>query len=232
VLGFWALVLLCASAHEFTHHFVGAAVCGGWGQKTFGTFTLADGCGDNPLRFWATAAGPLFTFALLWVGWFLLTRQEAAKRWFGFTLIFANVPINRMLIALLGHNDEQWMARQMYPDSKLAFWIVILIVWGCCLPPLIAAWRAIENGRRWQWFAGFYILPFALLPLSGAFLENYLLLKEHVLATTVIGAPYLVLVVNAICLALLYVFRRSLYGDFGEVDSSQENVAISPAEAN
>src|SRR5437868_2783155 len=116
VVGFLALLLLLASAHEFTHHFTGAAVCGAWGSKTFGTFTLAEGCDANPLRFWATAAGPIFTFIAMWVGWFLLTRNDSRRRWFGFALIFANVPINRMLVTLTGHNDEQWMARQMYPD--------------------------------------------------------------------------------------------------------------------
>jgi hypothetical protein len=49
VLAFAALTILCGTSHEFVHHFAGAAICGGFGVKTFNSFDLAPGCDANPL---------------------------------------------------------------------------------------------------------------------------------------------------------------------------------------
>jgi hypothetical protein len=212
LVAFSALLMLCGSAHEFAHHFTGAAVCRAWGQKTFGTFSLAEGCEANPRWWWASVAGPIFTFAMLWIGAMLLRRESTGLRSFGFALIFANVPFNRMFVALTGHNDEQWLAHKLYPQSLWTYWVVVAIVWIICVPPLVMAWRAIENRNRLFWFAGFYLLPFAFLPLQGMVFENYLLLSRKVLAQTVYGIPYLVIVVDLFFLAVLLLWGKHLTG--------------------
>jgi hypothetical protein len=125
VSAFAALTILCGTSHEFVHHFAGAAICGGFGVKTFNSFDLAPGCDANPLSVWATAAGPLFTFALMWWGLHLLGRADERRRHLGFALIFANFPVNRMAFALAGWNDEQWVARHALGPSRLAFWVTV-----------------------------------------------------------------------------------------------------------
>jgi hypothetical protein len=211
VIAFAALTILCGTSHEFVHHFAGAAICGGFGVKTFNSFDLAPGCDANPLSVWATVAGPLFTFALMWWGLYLLGRGDERRRQRGFALIFANFPVNRMAFALAGWNDEQWVARHAFGPSRLAFWVTVLLVWAACVPPLVAAYRAIGNRRRPLWFAGFFLLPFAfVVAFAGGFLESYLLLGRRLLATPVLGVPYLLLLVEVVSLALYAGLRKHL----------------------
>ena len=216
VAAFAALTILCGTSHEFTHHFAGAAVCGAFGTKTFNSFELAPGCGANPWRLLPTVAGPLFTFALMWWGMFLLRGADESGRRLGFALVFANFPVNRMAFALVGWNDEQWVARQLFGHSRFAFWVTALLVWAACVPPLVVAYRAIGNRRRPLWFAGFFLFPFAfVVAFAGAFLENYLLLSRHVLATPVLGVPYLIVVVEVLSLAVYYALRAHVTGAAG-----------------
>ncbi len=155
------------------------------------------------MRLLATLAGPAFTFLLLWIGKSKLQRVSADLKLFGFTLIFANVPINRMLVALLGHNDEQWAARQIFGQSRIAYAMVVLMIFAVCLPPLLQAWRALAgNEYRGQWFWGFYILPFGIKALIGTFSENYLLGKRQFMAETTVGVPHIVILVDAACLLI------------------------------
>lgn len=216
VVAFAALTILCGTSHEFAHHFAGAAVCGAFGTKTFNSFHLAPGCEASPWRLWPTVAGPLFTFALMWWGMHLLRGADEGRRQLGFALIFANFPVNRMGFVLFGWNDEQWVARHAFGPSRLAFWATIVLVWAACVPPLVAAFRAIGNRRRGLWFAGFFLLPFAFVVVfAGAFLEDYLLLGRRVLATPVLGVPYLIVAVEALSLAVYYALRAHLTGAAG-----------------
>ncbi len=228
LVAFAALTVLCGTSHEFVHHFAGAAVCGEFGYKTFNSFRLAPGCSANPLALLPTAAGPLFTFGLMWWAMLLLRRRDHWQQALGFALIFANFPVNRMLFVLINSNDEQFMAHQLFAPSPLRYWTTVLLVWVACVPPLVAAWRAIGNRLRPLWFAGFFLLPFVFVILfAGLFLESYLLLKQQFLATTVLGIPWLILLVEVVSMGLYYGFRRHLAGPLGK--SGDMAVAGQPA---
>jgi hypothetical protein len=213
---FAALTLLCGTSHEFVHHFAGAAACGAFGTKTFNSFELAPGCEASPWRLWPTVAGPAFTFALMWWGaWRLRAADEGARR-LGLALVFANFPVNRMVFALAGANDEQWVARQLAGPSRAAFWLTAALVWAACLPPLVAAWRAIGNRRRALWFAGAFVLPFAfVLAAAGGLLEEVLLRRHRVLADAVLGVPLLVVLVEVLALAAYVAWRGELAAPAG-----------------
>lgn len=227
VAAFAALTILCGTSHEFAHHFAGAAVCGAFGTKTFNSFQLAPGCDASPWRLWPTVAGPLFTFGLMWWGMLLLRGADDGRRRLGFALVFANFPVNRMGFVLIGWNDEQWVARQAFGHSRLAFWLTVLLVWGACVPPLVAAYRAIGNRRRPFWFAGFFLLPFAfILAVAGPLLENYLLLRRRFLATPVLGVPYLIVVVEVLSTALYFVLRGHLTGTSGATAATAANPSV------
>ena len=211
LVAFAALTILCGTSHEFAHHFAGALVCGEFGSKTFNSFTLAPGCGSSAWRAWPTIAGPLFTFALMWLGAVRLRNPDERQRQLGFALVFANFPINRMGFVLFGWNDEQWVARHEFGASPVAFWLAVAAVWIACLPPLIAAWRAIENRRRALWFAGFFVLPFVFVVLfAGGFLEEFVLLRQRILADTVFGVPWLIIAVEFLSLAVYLSLRGAI----------------------
>jgi hypothetical protein len=209
---FLCLTILCGTSHEFVNHFAGGLICGCWGYKTFNSFVLCEACKGNRYGFLATMAGPAFTFGLMWIGWYELRKALEKNQQFGFALIFANFPVNRIFFALIGYNDEQWVARHLFGDSRAAFWITNLLIWLVAIPPLIYAYRIIKNQWKILWFAGFFLLPFAFVILfAGLFLEDYLLLDKKFLASTVIGIPYLILLVEILSLAGFYGFKKSIY---------------------
>ncbi|MDP9017059.1 MAG: hypothetical protein M3N19_01895 [Candidatus Eremiobacteraeota bacterium] len=212
LLAFCALTILCGTSHEFVHHFTGAALCGHFGTKTFNSFTLAAGCDSNLVAvYWSAMAGPIFTFGLLWVGYFLLRRADAGSKGLGFALIFANFPINRMLFCLLNSNDEQYANRLLFGNSPLVFWLTIIVIWAIALPPLIEAYRQLENRPKAAWFIGFFVLPFIfVIGFAGLFLEQFLLVDRQVLASSVLGIPYLILLVEILSAVVYEVFRKNL----------------------
>ena len=187
----YCLTALSHTLHEFTHHLAGAAVCGAWGTMTFNLFSLA--CGNEPYIYIATYAGPAFTFGLLWIGASLLLSPSDFTRHFGFALIIAQIPWQRMIMPFLRGNDEYYASKHLFGANAITYWAVGLVVLAICLPPVIAAYRAIANKPHPLWFIGALILPFLLWAPVYALFE-YLLLQRQVLADTIIGVPVLAIV--------------------------------------
>ncbi|MES2390572.1 MAG: hypothetical protein V4555_02950 [Acidobacteriota bacterium] len=211
VVAFAALTMLCGTSHEFAHHFAGAALCGGFGTKTFNSFTLAAGCDASVVkRYWAALAGPVFTFGLMWAGYVMLRSKSEPRRMMGFALVFANFPVNRMLFVLLGQNDEQYAGRLMFGRHPLVFWLTVVVVWGVCLPPLVEAFQQLRNQPRIAWFAAFFLLPFCFVVVFAGVLEEFVLLRHPVMATGVLGIPYLILLVEALSVVTFEVEKKWL----------------------
>ncbi|MCA0374112.1 MAG: hypothetical protein LCH84_00490 [Gemmatimonadetes bacterium] len=203
----YCMVMLYSSLHELVHHVVGRMVCGAWGVKTFNYFATA--CEGSLGGWMATFAGPAFSFAVMWVGWWLLARPASRllSRHIGFALIFAQMPAQRITGPLFGHNDEYYAAWHLFGRTPLVRWSTLAVILLCTVPPLIGAWHAIANRRRTAWF----LLHFLLLPylLWGPFfmLFEYLLVQRHVLADTMFGIPYL-FAINEVATLILYVATR------------------------
>ena len=214
LIPFLFLTILCGTSHEFAHHFAGAAICGCFGYKTFNSFELCEGCVDsNPYWVLATIIGPLFTFGLMWWGWYQLKQSDPRLKQLGFALIFANFPINRILFAFMGFNDEQYAASVLFGnDNLVAYWITNLIVCLFTIPPLYAAFWAIDQKYRILWFLGYFVLPFVfVIVFAGFFLEDWLLLKKQFLSQAVIGIPFLILLVELVSLGGYFFWKRNLY---------------------
>jgi hypothetical protein len=212
VVAFLALTILCGTSHEFAHHFVGAAMCGCFGVKTFNSFDLCASCATNkPALFVANWAGPILTYGLMWLGAWRIKAGNIAQKRLGFALIFANFPINRLLFVLIGWNDEQYVTKTLLSRGVGAHWLTVAVVYALAVPPLVVAYRAIQNRRRALWFAGFFILPFVyVITFAGFFLEEWLLLKHKFLATSYFGVPLLIIVVEIVSLALYFGFRDGI----------------------
>lgn len=106
--------MLWASLHELAHHFAGFVACGAWGYKSFNYFETA--CEGSFGSWMATFVGPLFSFAAMWVGWWLLSRDRSSElhRQLGFAMIFAQLPFQRITGPLLGQNDEFYAASHFF----------------------------------------------------------------------------------------------------------------------
>jgi hypothetical protein len=160
--------MLWASLHELAHHFAGFVACGAWGYKSFNYFETA--CEGSFGSWMATFVGPLFSFAAMWVGWWLLSRDRSSElhRQLGFAMIFAQLPFQRITGPLLGQNDEFYAASHFFGRNSATMWVTLVVICAFCIPPLVGAWRAIENKRRTAWFL-FYFMLFPYLLFGPVF---------------------------------------------------------------
>ncbi|MBO0749795.1 MAG: hypothetical protein J2O44_05125 [Porphyrobacter sp.] len=149
---FAALSFTVMIAHEMTHHLTARAVCGAWGEMALSTFALAPGCDEAGRPWWlATMAGPLLTYALIWIG--ALWRSQT-----GLVLLFANLPMGRAMNVIMGGGDELIVGRALFGPAWAwpAMALIVALLLG---PPLALAWVRLPQTRRWLWFAGLLLLP-------------------------------------------------------------------------
>jgi hypothetical protein len=204
-LAIYCLTAITHTLHEFVHHAAAYAICGDWGAMSFNSFSVA--CETTPTISLSTYAGPAFTFALMWAGMSLLQGASSFARHLGFALIFAQTPWQRMLMPFFQKNDEYFASAHFFGGSHTTALIVAAVIWAICLPPLIAAFKAIANKRRLLWFAFYFLLfPFVLYALAYWLLEQAL--HRGVLDEAVIGVPILAIVNFAVTLAVLALSIR------------------------
>ncbi len=201
-IALYCITMLYASLHELVHHFAGYLICGDWGYKSFNYFATA--CEGEAKSWLATYAGPVFSFLMMYVGMYLLRKNESSyKSQLGFALIFAQMPVQRMIGPIMGFNDELYATTKLFGASTINTWIVIIVVWAICIPPLIQAYKAIQNKRPLLWFLLFSLfLPYILF---GPFfvLFEHLMVERGVLDQTVIGIG-LLFIINEIVTIILY----------------------------
>lgn len=201
-----ALGWLASFAHEFTHHAAAALLCGGVGRMSLSLFVTADGCGDRwP---WSTAAGPLLSYVLMWMGMALLLRRRAI--WCGLALVIANKPLLRLVTVMAGGGDEGTLWDLVSAGSSR--WLATASVALLCLPPLAVCWRVLAPPRRGLVLTGALMLP--MLPLLGVpFLDRAFygawISGERVLSS-VFGVPWSVWGIEAGVLVLLLVLHGVL----------------------
>jgi hypothetical protein len=200
LLAFYCLGALMGMSHELAHHAAGFLICGEWGHKTFNYFALATGCAQqHPSTYWlATLAGPLlFNYLPLWIGFALMRKSDAGARLFGVSLVFSTVPILR-LWSVFGSGDEVELVSHFFGNDARAFWMLKLGALALILPPLLLAWKTIHNRYRPLVYCLFFIgVPLTVFYIVGIVLEG-LIIKQHVLAETVWGVPYMVLLAEVL----------------------------------
>jgi len=196
---FLLLAFLCYEAHQLTRHLVGAVLCGGFGSMTFTITTTREPCSLPTL---VTLSGPLLTYGLAWLGLFLLNSPR--HKLFGYALIFASFAHLRFIQTLTGRGDELILAEQWFGITSQP--VVAIMVFLISLPPIIAAFRAIANGRRVRVFLCSWLLP---LPLLFVLLfSNEFLFGANGVAkqsSSFLGVNIIVLVTDMIASALLIV---------------------------
>jgi hypothetical protein len=200
LLAFYCLAALMGLSHELAHHVTGLLVCGAWGTKTFNSFDLAPGCRDaHPNTYWiATLMGPLlFNYLPMWIAVRLMRAANAGARLFGVSLVLSTIPALRLL-TLATFGDEGVITEHFFGESRTALNVMRVICVALILPPLVIAWRTIQNRWRPLVFSVLALgVPVSVFYLVGIVLED-LILKKHVLADTIWGIPYMVLLAEAL----------------------------------
>ena len=210
IVMFLLLAFLCYQAHQLTRHLVGAALCGGLGSMTFTVTITREPCSLPTV---VVLSGPVLTYGLAWLGMFLLRSPK--YRLFAYALIFASFAHVRFIQTLTGRGDELILAQQWFGITSRV--IVALIVFLICLPPVIAAYRAIANRRRNLVFICSWLLPLPLL-FAMLFTNRFLFGEEATQrGASILGIALFVFVTDLIASILLIVFGARYFRPRQEV---------------
>lgn len=192
---FLSLSMVVMLAHEITHHLVARAVCGAWGSMTWSTFSASPSCEASGRPWWiATAAGPILTYALIWAG--ALWRSSV-----GLVLLFANLPMGRIINVVTRRGDELIVGRILFGDS-LAWAGIAVVVAAILAWPLWMAWKRLPGNSRFLAFPALLILPlFWDLLFKRMFLSK--VLPEE---PSLWGMPLTILATLAVSAALTMTF--------------------------
>jgi hypothetical protein len=125
-------------------------------------------------------------------------------RLFAYALIFASFSHLRFIQTLTGRGDELPLAQQWFGITSRP--LVALIVFLIGLPPVIAAFRIIANGRRILVFIVSWLLPLPLL-FAMLFTNRFLFGKEATqIGASVLGIALVVFITDLSASILLIVF--------------------------
>jgi len=209
VITFLALTFVMHEAHEIVHTSIGRLICGCWGQRDFNVWELCAGCSEQkPYAIMSTFAGPFFTFLMIWIGTYLISKEKTDhQNALGFSLIFANMPFARILTASMGGGDEVFGLNQLLHNHSLAWTIGLIFIVLVTIIPLIKAFNRIENQRKVGWFLLFFLAPTFVDLLIVLGVMNMLLEKGILDRYWILGSPIIV-TLWTILVTVFYLFTR------------------------
>jgi len=199
--------------HELAHIIAGRIICGGWGTRDFNVWDLCQDCiKQKPIAITATFAGPLFTFIMLWTGWYLLKYDKSVQyRSLGLVFILGNMQFGRIYMAATGSGDEiagfRWLfLNPGHSNAQIIRLVTLVIVSLICLPPLWTAYQAIANKRKLLTFTGFLVIPLILDTVVILILLNGLLKNGLLNEVWIMGTPLFITIWFVLC-SLLVIFN-------------------------
>ncbi|MEO7522699.1 MAG: hypothetical protein ABIT58_01320 [Ferruginibacter sp.] len=214
IFAFLLFTIVMLEMHEMVHIIIGRMICGCWGTRDFNTWHLCEGCGELHSFAWlATLAGPLFSFAMMWLGMLLLYSSDVPKKSIGFCLVFANIPFGRITQVMKGAGDEMVVARQLlkqsFDNNQITF-ICSVIVAIIVLPPVVKAFSVLSNRRRWFYLICVLTLPLLFILLYILVGMNSLLNNGFLSSSWIMGTPLFITLHTCIAITLLVVFRKNI----------------------
>jgi len=197
-LAFLALNGVVSELHEQAHITTGRLLVGCYGPRDFNVWQPC-AAHPNPVPWAASVAGPLFSYAVMWLGvWLLLRGAQATRRALGLALIFAPLPFARVFTALAGGGDEKTFLTLWLESPGLARVLAIVLTLVACGLPVYYAWRALSNRHRGWIVAGLCVLPMLAVYAYKFKILNTLLLQGLWADPPVLGTPPIVLAVFAL----------------------------------
>ncbi len=218
VLSFLSLVFLVHELHDWAHVIAARDICGCWGTRAFDYWTYCSHCNaETEYQAMAWFAGPVVTYIVIWIGWWLMNPRSSPKRKsLGFSLLFSALPIVRILAAAVGGGDETFGLRQIFQqdDGSNRHFVALaglLVVLALTIIPLIRALMILPG-----WLPRLLIFfPFLLLPMYPdrfivSYCMNKLLAKGFLAEPLWEGTPLLVVAWFLFLVVILWLTRKTL----------------------
>jgi hypothetical protein len=167
LIAFLSLVFLLHELHDWAHAMMAGGLCHCWAPRAFDTWSLCPRCvldADEHALVWM--AGPLFNYVAIWVGYRMMDPENTLeKRSVGFSLVFASLPLPRLMAVLAGGSDETATFRGLLPGYDLRHHHIVSLmglafVMIMTLPALIRAFLLLPGWKgKLLVFPAYLILP-------------------------------------------------------------------------
>lgn len=165
LLAFLVLVLLIQELHELAHHIIGYICCGCFGKRDLLYWKLCTGCSTNTAFVITAIAGPVVNYMLMWTGVFLLNNDQTnSKKSLGFALIFAALPLPRLMAVANRGGDETAALRYIFNNGFHGSAVIIsaLLIILLTLPVLWKVFKLMARKNRLLIFTGLLVIPWLL----------------------------------------------------------------------
>ncbi|MBK0380625.1 hypothetical protein [Mucilaginibacter segetis] len=213
-LAFMAFVFVAGQLHELAHLIAAYVVCGHPGtQVDFNLWTLCDGCNLQPDSWLPTVFGPVFSYLLIWAGYFMLCSSNKERWPVAFVLIMGNLAFARLFTASMGKGDETTVLKVLFTEQPL--WLIKLsgfvLVSALTFPPLYMVYKRIANKRGFLITIVFCIAPL-LIMMPYEFMLLGSVLKSGVLNQRwLLGVPALVYLHTGLMAVIVILFAKTLF---------------------
>ena len=123
-------------------------------------------------------------------------------------MIFAQLPLQRMVMPMFGMNDELFASTYIFGNTYATYAVVTIVIWVICIPPLIVAYKSIANKYKTLWFLLYLILlPYIIWgPIFG--LLEYLMVQKQILSRAVIGIGLLFIINEAVTIIGYFFVKK------------------------
>ncbi len=213
-LAFMAFVFVFGQLHEVAHLTAAFVVCGYPGnQADFKLWTLCGDCQVNPNGYIATIFGPVFSYLMMWTGYFLM-RSSNKKYWgVAFVLILGNLPFARIFTAGMGGGDETTVLKTLFSAEPV--WLIktigFLIVAGLAFPPIFMAYKRLHCKRKLLLIVTFCVAPMLIMMpyefiLLGKVLKSGFMADQHFL-----GIADFIYLHTLLMAMIVLIFRKTLF---------------------
>jgi hypothetical protein len=222
LIAFLSLIFLLHEAHDNAHFLAAAAACNCWGEKGFDAWTFFEGC--VPSHFQQCIiflSGPMINNICLIIAWTLMRRaNEVGKQSVGFCLLFASLPLMRLIAAAQGGGDETSAIRQVLlkggqTTGHIPAFAGLALVSLFCLPVMVRAFFLLKGWlQRLIVFPIFLVLPLLADKWAVAGVMANLLKTGFLDNEGLPGTPLLVIIWTLAWLIVLLLSYKKLVGLF------------------
>jgi hypothetical protein len=213
-LAFMAVAFVFGQLHEMAHLIAAYLVCGQPGKQIdFNLWTLCDACTINPHAYLSTIFGPVFSYIMMWIGFFML-RSKNSRLWpTAFLLILGNVAFARIFTAGMGGGDETTVLKVLLQGQPL--WLIKLLsfvlVFSLAFPPLYMIYKRLTNKHRFWVLASFCCMPLVIMMLYEFMLLGKVLKAGFLAQPHFLGVADFIYLHTALMAVIVLIFSKTLF---------------------
>jgi len=211
---FMAFVFVFGQFHEIIHLVNARAVCGVPGtQFDFNLWSASDSCANNPLVWMATLFGPVFSYIIMWAGFFMLLSGNKNLWSAGFVLVLGNLPFARIFTAAMGGGDETTVLKSLLMPGMGMLAVKVIgfaAVFALAFPPLYMTFKRLQSKNRLYMIIGFSVLPLLIMWVYEFKLLGFVLRSGFFATRHYLGIPDLVYYHTFLMLIITLAYSKRL----------------------